>query len=87
MKIVSLNEKFCPVRILFTKCDTSLHVTHYRCFKLFIVKLEPLRGTYRRPVGHFIALIKLTSRTPSPSSVEANTYSELTHAEEKQQNA
>ena len=35
MKIVSLNEKFCSVRILFT--NLTLHVTHYRCYKLFIV--------------------------------------------------
>ena len=38
---------------------------------VFIKKLEPLRGTYRGPVGDGIAWF--TSRTPPPSSVEANT--------------
>ena len=30
--------KFCSVRSLFTNVNASLHVTHYRCYKLFIVK-------------------------------------------------
>ena len=38
------------------------------------IQLEPLRGTYRDPVGQGIAQkILLISRTPPPSSVETNT--------------
>ena len=36
-----------------------------------IIELEPLRGTYRDPVGQCINIVNLSHR--SPSSVEANT--------------
>ena len=56
MKIESLNEKFCSVRSLLTKCNVSLHVTHYRCCKLFIEILEIRIATTLAKLGLATAL-------------------------------